>query len=109
MNSSTKTMASISIHFDIHFCKNDSSRNRIELPFIRQCRKQLFLSIENLIATEFACEWISTISHRQVRRLVDSKVEVREDFDRLKNDYENLTNETKLLKVDFDQLMDNCQ
>ena len=56
MNSSTKTMASISIHFDIHFCKNDSSRNRIELPFIRQCRKQLFLSIENLIATEFACE-----------------------------------------------------
>ena len=44
-----------------------------------------------------------------MRRLVDSKVEVREDFDRLKNDYENLTNETKLLKVDFDQLMDNCQ
>ena len=41
--------------------------------------------------------------------LIDSKVELREDFDRLKTSYKNVKNETKLFKMDFDQLMENCQ
>ncbi len=40
---------------------------------------------------------------------VDGKVELREDFDKLKILCENLKTETDLLKVDFIELIENCK
>lgn len=77
--------------------------------FLRQCRKELFRAIENLIETEFACKSMRGRIEWRDWVLIDSKVELREDFDRLKISYENLKNETRLLKVDLDHLMENCQ
>ncbi len=41
--------------------------------------------------------------------IVDSKVELREDFDRLKISYDNQKNETDLLRNDFHQLIENSK
>ena len=39
----------------------------------------------------------------------DSKVELREDFDQLKNRCENLKIETDLLKTNFQALTNDCK
>jgi hypothetical protein len=40
---------------------------------------------------------------------IDSKVELREDFDKLKISYDNQKNETDLLRTDFHKLIENCK
>jgi len=39
----------------------------------------------------------------------DSKIELREDFDKLKTRYDNLKIETDLLKTNFQELINNCK
>jgi hypothetical protein len=40
---------------------------------------------------------------------IDSKVELREDFDKLKISYDHQKNETDLLQTDFHELIENCK
>jgi hypothetical protein len=39
----------------------------------------------------------------------DSKIELREDFNKLKILSNNLKNETDLLKINFQELLNNCK
>ncbi|CAF0773440.1 unnamed protein product [Adineta ricciae] len=58
-----------------------------------QCRKQLLVAIQSLFDTEFAY----------------GKVQLREDFDKLKSQCDALKNDYDLLKADFDDLIDHCK
>ncbi|CAF2969513.1 unnamed protein product [Rotaria sp. Silwood2] len=60
---------------------------------LMQCRRQLLIWIKSLIDTECAY----------------TKVELREDFDKLKLECDNLKNETSFLRTNFLELIDNCK
>ncbi len=47
--------------------------------------------------------------NKDFRFCIDSKVELREDFDQLKIQYDYLKNESDLLKNNFYQLIDSCK
>ena len=59
-------------------------------------------SILNLLVSEF---YLSELS----REWLDGKVELREDFDKLKSQYDTLKNDYDRFKTDFDDLMDHCK
>ncbi len=40
---------------------------------------------------------------------IDSKVELQEDFDKLKISYDHQKNEMDLLRTDFHELIENCK
>ncbi|CAF4110686.1 unnamed protein product, partial [Adineta steineri] len=58
-----------------------------------ECRKQLLIAIKTLLNTEFAY----------------GKVELREDYDKLKIECDILKTENNVLKNNFEDLIDNCK
>ncbi|UJR08286.1 hypothetical protein I4U23_012558 [Adineta vaga] len=76
---------------------NQTDEHGIDIITLRytlfQCRKQVLFAIKSLLDTEFAY----------------SKIELREDFDKLKNQYNNAKIEYDLLKTNFDDIIDQCK
>ncbi|CAF2560271.1 unnamed protein product [Rotaria sp. Silwood2] len=84
-------------HFYDEDLYNDSDEYGLDIITLRytllQCRRQLLIWIKSLIDTECAY----------------TKVELREDFDKLKLECDNLKNETSFLRTNFLELIDNCK
>ncbi|CAF3572514.1 unnamed protein product [Rotaria sordida] len=84
-------------HFYDEDLYNNSDEYGLDITTLRytllQCRRQLLVWINALIDAEYAY----------------TKVELREDFNKLKFEYDKLKNETNLLKNNFQELIDNCK
>ena len=69
------------------------------------------MAIQSLFDTEFACKWtlFVGIDKELWRDGLDGKVQLREDFDKLKSQCDALKNDYDVLKTDFDDLIDRCK
>ncbi|CAF2119884.1 unnamed protein product [Rotaria magnacalcarata] len=84
-------------HFYNEDLYNDLDENEIDNTTLRytllQCRRQLLMWIKILVETEYAY----------------TRVELRDDFDKLKVETNNLKIATILLNAKFQELLDNCK